>query len=300
MTSQNGRRQASAIVTAMFAPVIVYFIVFKYVPMAGLIIAFKQYTFADGIWGSPWVGLDHFRFLFQNPQTVKIILNTLLLSLLNIFVGFPFPIVLAILLNEIRLRWFQRSVQTLVYIPRFLSCVIIGGIVVQIFSQQNGIVNAVFDVLGMERYPFLYKEGSWIAIFVASGIWQSAGFSAIIYLAALSTIDPGLYESASLDGAGKLRKIWHVTLPGISTVIVLMLILRMGHVMEVGFDQVYMLQNQAVSAVSEVISTYVYKMGIQKAQFSLTSALGLFESVIGLILVVTANRIAKKFEKSLW
>ncbi|WNQ10755.1 ABC transporter permease subunit [Paenibacillus aurantius] len=284
----------------LFAPIAAFFIIFKYAPMAGLVIAFKNYTFYDGIWGSEWVGLHNFEQLFSNPQTLSIIRNTVLLSCLNIVFGFPFPILLAILLNEVRRQWFKRLVQTLVYLPHFLSWVIVGGMVVTIFSQETGIVNHLVKAWLGEPYPFLYKDGSWIAIFVGSGIWKGAGWGAIVYLAALTTIDPHLYEAASLDGASKWRQIWHVTLPGISSTIVVMFILTLGHVMEVGFDHVFMLQNSVVSGISEVISTYIYRVGLQGAQFSLTTAMGLFESLIGLVLVLTANRIARRLGQSLW
>ncbi|RAU96126.1 sugar ABC transporter permease [Paenibacillus sp. YN15] len=284
----------------LFTPIIVFFIVFKYTPMAGLIIAFKQYTFMEGIWGSDWVGLKNFKVLFSNSLTLSIIRNTVVLSGLSIFVGFPFPIALAIMLNEARRKWFKRMVQTLVFLPHFLSWAVIGGIVVTIFSQETGIVNSLLKTLNGTTFPFLYHERSWIAIFVGSGIWKGAGWGSIIYLAALSTIDSHLYEAASMDGAGKWRQIWHITLPGISPTIVLVFILTMGSVMEVGFDQVYILQNASVSGVAEVISTYIYRVGLQRAQFSLTSAMGLFESLIGLVFVLTANRIARRFGQGLW
>ncbi|MCR8629994.1 ABC transporter permease [Paenibacillus radicis (ex Xue et al. 2023)] len=284
----------------MFIPVAVYFLIFKYFPMAGLVIAFKNYNFADGIWGSPWVGLYHFDMMLSSPKTVNVIKNTLLLSLLNIFVGFPFPIILAIMLNEVRKMWFKKTVQTLVYLPHFLSWVILGGMVVTIFSQQSGFLNHWIELWTGSPYPFLYKEFSWLSIFLGSGVWKEAGWSAIIYLAALTSIDPALYESASLDGAGKFRKIWHITLPGISGIIVLMFILSIGKVMEVGFDHVFVLQNKGVMNISDVISTYIYRNGLLGAKFSETTALGLFESVVGLILVLAANRIARIFGRGLW
>ncbi|MFD0681373.1 MULTISPECIES: ABC transporter permease [unclassified Paenibacillus] len=284
----------------MFIPVAVYFLIFKYFPMAGLVIAFKNYNFADGIWGSPWVGLYHFDMMLSSPKTVNVIKNTLLLSLLNIFVGFPFPIILAIMLNEVRKMWFKKTVQTLVYLPHFLSWVILGGMVVTIFSQQSGFLNHWIEQWTGSPYPFLYKEFSWLSIFLGSGVWKEAGWSAIIYLAALTSIDPALYESASLDGAGKFRKIWHITLPGISGIIVLMFILSIGKVMEVGFDHVFVLQNKGVMNISDVISTYIYRNGLLGAKFSETTALGLFESVVGLILVLAANRIARIFGRGLW
>ncbi|WP_020617419.1 ABC transporter permease [Paenibacillus daejeonensis] len=284
----------------MFVPVIIFFILFKYVPMFGAVIAFKKYNFADGILHSPWVGWDNFKLLFSTPTTLQIIRNTLVISLLSIFVGFPFPIMLAIMLNEVRRMWFKKVVQTLVYLPHFFSWIIVSGIVITVFSQQNGLVSGVWESLTGSTYPFLYREGSWLAIFVGSGIWKEAGFSAIIYLAALTSIDTTLYEAASMDGASRWRQIWHVTLPGLRLTIVLMFILSMGRVMEVGFDQVYMLQNSTVSNISEVISTYIYKIGLMGSQFSLTAALGLFESLVSLILVLIANGIARRYGNGLW
>ncbi|MBU5670515.1 ABC transporter permease [Paenibacillus brevis] len=284
----------------MFIPIVAFFIIFKYVPIGGVIIAFKKYNLMDGILHSPWVGFDNFRLLFSTPTTVQIIRNTLMLSLMSIIIGFPFPIILAILLNEVRLMWFKRLVQTLVYLPHFFSWIIVSGIIVTIFSQQNGIVSGWWESITGHTYPFLYREGSWLAIFVGSGVWKEAGFSAIIYLAALTNIDPTLYEAASIDGASKWKQIRHVTLPGLQVTIVLMLILAMGRVMEVGFDQIYMLQNSTVLGVSEVISTYIYKVGLMGSQFSLTAAIGLFESLVALILVLITNTIARRFGNGLW
>lgn len=284
----------------MFIPVILFFVIFKYVPMGGVVIAFKKYNLMDGILHSPWAGWDNFRLLFSTPTTLQIIRNTLMLSVLSIVVGFPFPIMLAILLNEAHRMWFKRIVQTLVYLPHFFSWIIVSGIVVTVFSQQNGLVSGMWENLTGHAYPFLYREGSWLAIFVGSGIWKEAGFNAIIYLAALSNIDPTLYEAASIDGASKWKQLRHVTLPGLQVTIVLMLILSMGRVMEVGFDQVYMLQNSTVSDVSEVISTYIYKIGLMGSQFSLTAAIGLFESFVGLTLVLGTNAVARRFGNGLW
>jgi len=284
----------------MFIPVAVYFVLFKYVPMLGIVIAFKEYNMADGIWGSPWVGLDNYRYLFGNPQMGSVIRNTLVLSVLNVLVGFPFPIALAILLNEVKKMWFKRWVQTLVYLPHFLNWVIVGGLIVMVFAQETGAINALLKRLTGDVYPFLYEKGSWLAIYVGSTIWKGAGWAAIVYLAALTAIDTSLYEAADIDGASKWRKIWHVTLPGIRTVIVLMFVLNIGNVMEVGFDQVFVLQNALVVDISEVISTWNFKYGIGTGEFSYGTAFGLFESAIGLILVLAANAIARKFDQGLW
>ncbi|MFD0717517.1 ABC transporter permease [Paenibacillus sp. GCM10027626] len=284
----------------MFLPILVYFIMFKYIPMGGLVIAFKDYNLADGILHSPWVGFDNFRQLFSSPLMVQIIRNTFFISLLTIVVSFPFPILLAILLNEVRRMVYKRVIQTLVYLPHFLNWVIVGSFVVLIFAQEHGIINNIISYFGGEKIQFLYDKSSWLAIFLGSGIWRGAGFGAIIYLAALSTIDPSLYESASLDGANKLRQIWHITLPGITPVIILMLILSMEHVMDVGFDQVFVLQNPMVSDISSVISVWSYQVGLGRGQFSLTTALGFFTSIVGLVLVLITNKIARKFDQGLW
>ncbi|MEF2245939.1 MULTISPECIES: ABC transporter permease [unclassified Paenibacillus] len=284
----------------MFTPAILFFIVIKYAPMGGLMIAFKDYNWTDGVFGSPWTGWDNFKLLFNQAQTLNIIRNTLVLSVLSLLIGFPVPIVLAILLNEVRKSWFKRTVQTIVYLPHFLSWVIIGGIIVSLFALDSGTINKWITALFGKPYPFLYEKLSWIFIFIGSGVWKEMGFSAILYLAALTAIDLNLYEAASMDGASKWRQIWHITLPGIAPTVILLLILNVGKVMDVGFDQVYMLQNSAVSEVADVISTYIYTVGIQRGQFSLTTAMGLFESLVGFMLVILANTIARKYNQGLW
>ncbi|MCM3781372.1 ABC transporter permease subunit [Neobacillus mesonae] len=284
----------------MFTPVILFYLIFRYAPIGGLVIAFKDYNFYDGIINSPWVGFHYFEILFQDPRTLEIIRNTLVLSLLSLIVGFPIPIILAIMLNEVRNMVFKRTVQTIVYMPHFLSWVIIAMLVSTAFAMENGLVNRLVEQITGEAYPFMYEKFSWVAIFVGSGIWKDMGFNAIIFLAALSSINPNLYEAAGMDGAGKLRQIWHITLPGIRPTIILLLILSMGRVMEVGFDQVFMLQNSNVNQIADVISTYIYRVGLQGAQFSLTTAMGLFESLVAFILVFTANYIARKFDQGLW
>lgn len=284
----------------MFLPAILYYAIIKYVPMGGLVIAFKDYNWADGVFGSPWVGWDNFRLLFDQAQTVNIIRNTLILSVLGLVVGFPVPIALAILLNEARKSWFKRTVQTIVYLPHFLSWVIIGGIVTSLFALDSGTINKWIAPLTGVPYPFLYEPTPWVSVFIGSGIWKEMGFSAILYLAALTTIDPHLYEAASMDGAGKWRQIWSITLPGIAPTVILLIILNVGKVMDVGFDHVYVMQNEAVSDISNVISTYIYTVGIQRGQFSLTTAMGLFESLVGFVLVVAANAIARKYNQGLW
>jgi putative aldouronate transport system permease protein len=297
---RNIRLKQNIPLMIMFFPIILYFIVFKYVPMLGAVMAFKDYNFSDGIIGSPWVGLNNFRLLFSNPQMANTIRNTVMLSVLKIVVGFPFPIALAILLNEVRKAWFKKTVQTLVYLPHFFNWIIVGGLVITLFSQESGTINHLLQTWFGTTYPFLYHGFSWVVIFLGSGVWKEVGFSTIVYLAAITSIDPSLYESASIDGANKWRQIWHITLPGMRPTIILLLILSMGSVMEVSFDQIYMLQNSVVADISEVISTFIYRAGLQGGQFSLTAAMGLFESLVGLILVVVTNQIARMFKQGLW
>lgn len=284
----------------MFLPALAFFLIFRYAPIGGLVIAFKNYNFADGVFGSPWVGFKNFEILFSQPQMLQIIRNTILLSFLQIVVGFPFPIFVAILLNEARKLWFKKIVQTLIYLPHFLNWVIIGGIIALIFAQEKGVLNHFVTQWSETAYPFLYRENSWIAIFVSSGIWKEAGWNAIIYLAALAAVDPALYEAASMDGAGKLRQIRSITLPAILPTITIMFVLSIGHFMEVSFDQIYVLKNAAVSSVSEVISTWNFRVGINGGQFSLATAMGFFESMVALLLVIAANILAKRTGNSLW
>lgn len=285
----------------MLIPVVAYYIIFKYAPMGGLVIAFEDYNFSKGMFGSDWVGLDNFRMLFRGTNTLNIIKNTLVLSVLRLVFSFPCPIILALLLNEVRSSAYKRVLQTFLYIPHFFSWVIVGGIVTTIFAQDNGFINNILTAItGGDPYPFLYRENSWRAVFVGSGIWKEMGFNSIIYLSALASIDPALYESAVIDGANKWNQIWHITLPGIKSIIFMQLILSTGSVMSVGFDQIYMLQNNAVLQISDVVSTYVYRIGLKGAQFSLSTAMGLFDSLIALILVTLSNRIAKVFDENLW
>lgn len=284
----------------MFLPALAYFLIFKYAPVSGMVIAFKAFNLRDGIWHSPWVGLDNFRMLLNSPDILQVIRNTLFISFLSIAVGFPFPILLAILMNEVRRQLFKRTVQTLLYLPHFLNWVIVGSFVVLIFAREHGLVNALLRAATGHDFAFLYNESSWLAIFLGAGIWKEAGFGAIIYLAALSSIDPSLYEAAAMDGAGKGRQMWHVTLPALRPIIVLMLILSLERVMDVSFDKIYVLQNPAVGDISDVISTWSYTVGLRQAQYSLTTALGFFQSLVGLALVLSANYTARRFGQGLW
>jgi putative aldouronate transport system permease protein len=278
-----------------------YFIIFKYFPMYGVVIAFKDFKLGRGIFGSDWVGLYHFKNLFQSANFYRILRNTLLLNLYALVFGFPVPIIIAIFLNEIRQLTFKRITQGVLYLPHFISWVVLAGIFIQMLSPSTGIINIVLKALGITPIYFMADPFWWTAMFVVSGIWQGAGWGSIIYLAAISNIDPELYEAARIDGASKMRQVWNITLPCISSTIAIMLIMRMGSMIDVGFEHIYNLQNPAVYDVADVISTYVYRIGIQGAQFSYTTAVGLFQSVVALILVITTNRIAKAMgESGLW
>ena len=284
----------------MLALPLTFFIIFHYLPMFWMVIAFKDYNLSDGILGSPWVGFRNFEMIFGQIQTLSVIKNTFVLSLLAVFVGFPFPIILAIMLNEVSRNWYKKYVQTLVYLPHFFSWVIVGGIIVTIFSTTHGPINFIIKAMGGEAIPFLLQPSSWIAIFIGSGIWKEAGFSAIIYLAALTNIDPTLYEAAVIDGAGKWKQIVFVTIPCLMPTIVLMFILATGRIMEMGFERVYVFSNPVVRNVSEVVSTYIYDYGVRAGEFSLTTAMGLFDSLVGLVLVLITNKIAKKSGQALF
>lgn len=284
----------------MFTPVALFFLIYHYFPMFGVIIAFKDYNLSDGILGSPWNGLYNFKFLFRG-KGLQVIFNTLYLSTLNIVFGFPAPIIFAILLNEVRKAKFKKILQTVTFMPHFLSWVVIAGVVSAVFATNLGTVNQIImkPLFGV-KISFLYEAKSWIAIYVGSGIWKEMGFSAIIYIASLATIDPSLYEAVNIDGGGRFKQMWYVTLPSLRPTIVLLLILAIGRLMSVGFDQAYALQNASVIDVSEIISTYIYKSGIQKGEFSVTTAMGLFNSVVNFVLIFTANKIARIMDQSLW
>ena len=285
----------------IISPVLAYYLIFEYFPMYGVQIAFKNFVATKGIWGSPWVGFRHFERFFDSYYFWRLIKNTLGISLFQLAVGFPVPILLALMINEAKSKWFKKTVQTVTYAPHFLSTVVLVGMVVIFLSPQSGIVNQIIVLFGGQPISFM-TEPSWFkTIYVTSGVWQQMGWSSIIYLAALAGIDPQLHEAAKVDGATRLQRIWHVNLPGIMPTIVVLLILNMGSIMGVGFEKIYLMQNDLTLESSEVISTYVYKSGIIQAQYSFSAAVGLFNSVINMILLVTVNYIARRLnETSLW
>lgn len=280
---------------------LIAFVLMYYVPMYGVVIAFKDYNLLKGILHSDWVGFAHFARLFRSPDFLLIIRNTLLLNLYNLIFGFPIPIILALFINEAGNVLFKRSVQSFLYIPHFISWVVLGGIVVSLLSPSTGVINGIIKMFGGEPIYFMADSFWWPVWYTISGIWKEAGWGTIIYMAAISGVDPSLYEAAAVDGAGRFRKMWHITLPCIRGTIVVLLIMNLGKMMNSGFEQVYALQNSSVRSVSEVISTYVYRLGIQGGQYGYTAALGLFQSVIGMILIIAANKTTKALgENGLW
>lgn len=280
---------------------ILYFIIFKYIPMGGLIIAFKDYNIFEGFLGSKWVGLDVFKEVFATDEIFVVVRNTLMLNLLDLIFSFPAPIILAITLNELQNKHFKRLSQTVLYLPHFISWVIIGGIVTQIFATNTGIINNFLTKFGIEPIPFLTDKNYWLITYVATGIWQSAGWGTIVFLAAIVNINKELYEAAYVDGAGLLRKIWHIVLPGIRSTIIVLLILRIGQMVNIGFERPYVMSNRLVSDYSDVISTYVYRVGMQSGRLSLATAVGLSQGVVGVVLIAIANYISRKFgEEGIW
>jgi putative aldouronate transport system permease protein len=282
-------------------PIIAYFIVFKYIPMVNSVIAFKDYSVVKGIWGSPWAGFKHFELFFNNPIFWDLIRNTVLLSLYHLIAGFPIPILLALALNEVRNGLFKKAVQMVTYAPHFISTVVMVSMIMLMLSPKLGIVNVALRTLGLGDIDFLGNSDLFRSVYVWSDIWQTAGYSAIIYLAALAGVDPSLYEAARVDGASRIQKIIHIDLPGIMPTTVIILILNLGGIMSVGFEKTYLLQNPLNLQTSEVIATYVYKVGLLNANFSFATAVGLFNSVINLGLLVLVNEFAKRISKSsLW
>ncbi len=280
---------------------VLYFIIFHYVPMYGVQIAFKDFKAADGIWGSAWCGFKHFERFFSSSQFWPLLKNTLGLSFLQILIGFLIPIILAIMLNQTKNQKFRKFVQSVVYCPHFISIVVLTGMLYIFLSPRNGIVNQIIEFFGGEPIFFLGDAKYFKGTFVLSGIWQNAGWSAIIYIAALAGISPDLYEAAQVDGANKWQRIWHIDIPGILPTVIMMLILEVGKVMNLGFQKAYLMQNAQNLASSEIIATYIYKVGLIDAQYSYSAAINLFNNVVNIILLVTVNKIAKKMTStSLW
>jgi putative aldouronate transport system permease protein len=279
----------------------VFFAVFRYVPMTNIVIAFKDYNIFRGVWDSPWVGGKWFNQAFHSRDFYFALRNTLVLNFLDLVVGFPAPVILAILLNELPFRRYKKVTQTLVYLPHFLSWIIISGIAVQLFAPGGGIINVGLSKAGLGPVNFLMENSLWIGTYVGLGVWKEMGWGTIIYLAAITGINPELYEAAEVDGAGRWRKIWHITLPCIRPTIVVLLIMNLGRILGSEFDRPYTMANPMVMQVADVISTLVYRVGIRSSQFSLTAAIGLFQSVVCVIFLIAANAVARSSgERGIW
>ncbi len=282
-------------------PALAYFLIFKYIPMYGIQIAFRDYVPSYGFWESQWVGMKHFQRFWESYNFSTLIKNTLTLTFYSLVVGFPIPVILAIMLNEQNHKWFKKTVQTVTYAPHFISLVVLCGMVITFFSPSKGVVNKLISLLGGEPVYFLASVPAFKHLYVWTGIWQNMGWSSIIYLAALSNVDPELIEASVIDGAKKLQRIRYISLPCIMPTIITMLILRCGNLMDVGFEKVYLLQNDLNLSASEVISTYVYRVGVQGGEYSFSAAVGVFNSVINFILLIVVNRIAKAVgQAGLW
>lgn len=279
----------------MLAPGFFYFVIFKYIPMWGVLIAFQDYQVFQGFLASKWVGLKHFERFFEDPVFWMLFRNTFVLAFYNLVFFFPLPIVIALMLNEVRKELFKRTVQTLIYIPHFISWVVVVGIAYIFFTTEGGIVNEWIAALGWEKLNFLVSEAWFRTMVVSELMWKETGWGTIIFLAALAGVDPQLYEAAHMDGANRLRQLYHITLPAIRSTIIILLILRLGSFLDTGFEQIFLMLNPLNRQVGEVFDTYVYSIGIQQGLFSYSTSVGLFKSVIGLVLVLSANYIAKRF-----
>ncbi|MDF2662218.1 MAG: protein lplB [Paenibacillus sp.] len=282
-------------------PGIAFLLLFKYTPMYGIVIAFKDFNIFDGLAASPWVGLKHFEKLFANDSFLHVFQNTLIISLYKIVFLFPLPIIVAVLLNELKNLAFKKGVQTVIYLPHFLSWVIVSGLFIDLLSTNGGLVNKIIVALGGEPIRFFLDSEIFRSVLISSAGWKETGWSTIVYLAALTSIDPQLYEAAKIDGANRWKQMVHVTLPGLVPIILLMFILRLGNILEAGTEQILVMYNPSVYNVSDVIGTYVYRIGLGDQDYSFSTAVGLFDSVVGFILIMTGNALSRKFlQRGIW
>lgn len=288
-------RKDIAFLHLLLVPGMVLLLIFSYYPMFGIVIAFQDYSPTRGFIYSEWIGLENFQFLFELPDTMRTVRNTVEISLLKIVAGLVVPVVFALFLNEVRIMWFKRSVQSLVYLPHFLSWVILGGIMVDVLSINGGVFNSFLGAFGIKPIFFFGNEFWFRVMIVVSDVWKEFGFSTIVYLAALTGINPALYEAAAMDGANRWKRTIHITLPGILPVIVLMSTLSLGNILNAGFDQIFNLYNPMVISSSDIIDTYVYRIGLIQAQYGLATAIGLMKSLIGFVLIVLSYRLAYRY-----
>lgn len=279
-------------------PAILYIVLFCYKPMYGILIAFKDFSIRKGVWGSKWVGFDNFTRLFNSYWFPVIMKNTLTLSALSIVLGFPAPIILALLLNEVKSARVRSTIQTVSYAPHFISTVVLCGMLTMFLNPSTGVINKIIELFGGKSIFFMQESHLFKWVYELSGIWQNVGWSSIIYYAALSSVDSGLLESAEIDGATRLQRIWYINIPAIMPTIVTMFILRCGQILSIGYEKAYLLQTDSNISGSEVISTYVYKVGLEQADFSFSTATGLFNTVVNCVLLIIANHISKKLTES--
>jgi putative aldouronate transport system permease protein len=303
-SSQTSYLKRSWMLYAMLLFPVTFFVVFRYVPMTNIVIAFKDYNLFQGVWseGSPWVGWKWFQRAFATRDFWNALRNTLWLNFLDLVMGFPAPIILALLLNELVFKTFKKFTQTVIYLPHFLSWIIVSSIATRLLAPSTGVVNRfLVESMGIGPIDFLMDKSKWVGTYIFAGVWKEMGWGTIIYLAAITGINPELYEAAEVDGAGRWRKLWHITLTGIRPTIVVLLIMNIGRILGIEFDRPYTMMNNIVMEVADVLSTLVYRLGIRSFQFSLTAAIGLFQSVICVIFLVAANTFATKFgERGIW
>lgn len=278
----------------MILPGLLFILIFKYMPLGGITIAFKEFLPGKGIWGSPWVGLENFEYMLALPDTKRVMWNTLFIAAAKILINFPVPIIISILLNEVKNHRFKRSVQTIIYLPYFISWVILAGIIQDLFAKE-GLINQFLGIFGAEPVFFLGNKYAFLGVLIGTDVWKNFGYNTVVYLAAITGIDETLYEAAKIDGANRFQQIWNVTLPGIAPIVVLMMILNLGNVLNAGFEQIFNLYNPLVYETADIIDTFVYRISLVEANYSLGTAVGLLKSVVNFILIVTSYKIANKY-----
>ena len=278
----------------MILPGLLFILIFKYMPLGGITIAFKEFLPGKGIWGSPWVGLENFEYMLALPDTKRVMWNTLFIAAAKILINFPVPIIISILLNEVKNHRFKRSVQTIIYVPYFISWVILAGIIQDLFAKE-GLINQFLGIFGAEPVFFLGNKYAFLGVLIGTDVWKNFGYNTVVYLAAITGIDETLYEAAKIDGANRFQQIWNVTLPGIAPIVVLMMILNLGNVLNAGFEQIFNLYNPLVYETADIIDTFVYRISLVEANYSLGTAVGLLKSVVSFILIVTSYKIANKY-----
>lgn len=278
----------------MILPGLLFILLFKYMPLGGITIAFKEFLPGKGIWGSPWVGLENFEYMLALPDTKRVMWNTLFIAAAKILINFPVPIIISILLNEVKNHRFKRSVQTIIYLPYFISWVILAGIIQDLFAKE-GLINQFLGIFGAEPMFFLGNKYAFLGVLIGTDVWKNFGYNTVVYLAAITGIDETLYEAAKIDGANRFQQIWNVTLPGIAPIVVLMMILNLGNVLNAGFEQIFNLYNPLVYETADIIDTFVYRISLVEANYSLGTAVGLLKSVVSFILIVTSYKIANKY-----